>query len=293
MMGMGDLSPSDDDDDAELREADTIRQNRSSSCASQQQTTDGTTAPAKRTHLRFVSSRRRGGHDGKRQSPVREDSVPLPQQDSAVVHGTETSQQGIAALPYKDTVPPPQQDIVIGASDVEQSLQDTVGTSAVVRERKRNAQTITPYTDLCRRKKSKTEAAHKFRPADPIHKEHLDAYLQFKLKRTEMCAVDRGNRYTVPWFKEFKTNHAELENTAHMYRIWVSMFDDVKTPLDNQKWSVLTQTWDDEGDLIWANGLRASGCRPWNEIDTVSVLETKKEIRFHISTYLTRLYIAM
>ena len=87
---MGDLSPSDDDDDAELREADTIRQNRSSSCASQQQTTDGagpstvpiadrsvpfapssvpatdTTAPARHTRLRFVSSRRREGHDVER-----------------------------------------------------------------------------------------------------------------------------------------------------------------------------------------------------------------------------------
>ena len=40
MMDAGDLSPL-VEDDAELREADTVRQTRSSSRASQQQTTDG------------------------------------------------------------------------------------------------------------------------------------------------------------------------------------------------------------------------------------------------------------
>ncbi|KAK1549510.1 hypothetical protein Q3G72_003181 [Acer saccharum] len=149
MMGVGDLSPSDDDDDAELREADTVRQTRSSSCASQQQTTDGagpsTTAPAKRTHLRFVSSRRRGGHDAERQSPVRE-TVPdhLERRFTDVISAVEalqeevrssdrerkesdsvrdeqhkelglgrqrdsaeTSHEDTAALPRKDSIPPP------------------------------------------------------------------------------------------------------------------------------------------------------------------------------------------
>ncbi|KAK1572097.1 hypothetical protein Q3G72_027586 [Acer saccharum] len=78
MLGTGDLSPSVDDDDTELREADIVRQTRSSSYASQQQTTDGagpstvpvadrsvpfapssvpatdTTTPARRTRLRFA-----------------------------------------------------------------------------------------------------------------------------------------------------------------------------------------------------------------------------------------------
>ena len=71
-----------------------------------------------------------------------------------------------------------------------------------------------------------------------------------------------------------------------MYQLWVSMFGDVETPPDDQKWSVLTRTWDDQSDLVWANGLRTSGCRLWHEVDTVSVLKTKMEIRFLISTYL-------
>ncbi|KAK0604310.1 hypothetical protein LWI29_014405 [Acer saccharum] len=45
------------------------------------------------------------------------------------------------------------------------------------------------------------------------------------------------------------------------------MFGDLEKPPDDQKWSVLTQTWDDKGDLVWANGIR-DGCRPWNEVDT-------------------------
>ncbi|KAK0597392.1 hypothetical protein LWI29_024842 [Acer saccharum] len=56
-----------------------------------------------------------------------------------------------------------------------------------------------------------------------------------------------------------------------MYRLWVGMFNDVETPPNDQKWSVLTQTWDDQGVLVWANGLRASGCRPWHEVNTLLV----------------------
>ncbi|KAK1582972.1 hypothetical protein Q3G72_019879 [Acer saccharum] len=95
ILGTGDLTPS-ADDDAELREADTVRQTMSSSHASHQQTTDGAgpstvhvtymsvpfapnsvptadiIAPARITRLRFVSSRMRGGHDAEQRSPVRE-----------------------------------------------------------------------------------------------------------------------------------------------------------------------------------------------------------------------------
>ncbi|KAK1561815.1 hypothetical protein Q3G72_001100 [Acer saccharum] len=100
MLGVGDLSPS-IEVDAELREADTVRYNRSSSRVSQQQTTDDAepssvivvdksvpfapssvpaaavvvVAHARRTRLRFLSSIRTGGHDAEQRSPVRE-SVP-------------------------------------------------------------------------------------------------------------------------------------------------------------------------------------------------------------------------
>ncbi|KAK1548716.1 hypothetical protein Q3G72_022187 [Acer saccharum] len=88
------------DDGAKLREADTVRQARSSSRASHQQT-DGAGSstvpvadrsvpfapsnapssvpaverrspptPTRHTRLRFVSFRRRGGHDAERRSPV-------------------------------------------------------------------------------------------------------------------------------------------------------------------------------------------------------------------------------
>ncbi|KAK1558667.1 hypothetical protein Q3G72_005239 [Acer saccharum] len=87
--------------------------------------------PAKHTRLRFVSSRRRGGHDAERRSPVRQvapdhleqrDSVTPPQQDSAAVHDTKTFDQGTTELPRKDAVLPPQQDTIVGASDSEQGL---------------------------------------------------------------------------------------------------------------------------------------------------------------------------
>ncbi|KAK1554076.1 hypothetical protein Q3G72_007487 [Acer saccharum] len=54
-------------------------------------------APIRRTRLRFVSS---------------------TQMDSAAIHGTKTSHQDTATLPRMDAVPPPQQDIITGASDV-------------------------------------------------------------------------------------------------------------------------------------------------------------------------------
>ncbi|KAK1560710.1 hypothetical protein Q3G72_029943 [Acer saccharum] len=62
---------------------------------------------------------------------------------------------------------------------------------------------------------------------------------------------------------------------------------DIETPPDEEKWYVLTQTWDDKGALVWAHGLRKLGCRPWHEVNIVNVLETKMKIRFHISMYLT------
>ncbi|KAK0593478.1 hypothetical protein LWI29_037301 [Acer saccharum] len=65
---------------------------------------------------------------------------------------------------------------------------------------------------------------------------------------------------------------------AYMYRHWVGMFGDVETPPDDQKWSMLTQTWGDKGVLVWANGLKGPGYWPWHEVDTMSVLETKMEI---------------
>ncbi|KAK1564946.1 hypothetical protein Q3G72_015345 [Acer saccharum] len=111
-----------------------------------------------------------------------QDSVPHPHQDSV-----EASHEDTAALPRRDLVPPPQQDNVAvhdtetfdqGIAELPHHYADPrLQVCRPVREHKRSSQTITPYTDPCRRKKSKTEAAHKFCPADPVHRDLLDAYL--------------------------------------------------------------------------------------------------------------------
>ncbi|KAK0577009.1 hypothetical protein LWI29_026537 [Acer saccharum] len=124
------------------------------------------------------------------------------QRDSAVIHNIKTSYEDTAALPRMDAS---QQDTT-AASDVSaQSQQDTTTASDIgaqtqhdivaavsdepanpslqvdrlVRLRKHSSQTATPYIDPCRQKKSMTEEALKFYHTDPVHLEHLDAYLQY------------------------------------------------------------------------------------------------------------------
>ncbi|KAI9191083.1 hypothetical protein LWI28_003423 [Acer negundo] len=60
-----------------------------------------------------------------------------------------------------------------------------------------------------------------------------------------------------------------------MYREWVSMFGDAETPPGEQKVYVLTRTWDKEGPLVWTNGLRSPGCRPWHKVDTAGFYANK------------------
>ncbi|KAK0593162.1 hypothetical protein LWI29_032090 [Acer saccharum] len=166
----------------------------------------------------------------------------------------QTSHEDTAALPRRDSVPSPQQD------SVEASHEDI---AALPRR-----DSVPPPQN------------------DSVEASHVDTTA---LPSRDSVPPPQQDSAVVHDIETFDQGTAELpcKDTAYMYQLWVSMFGDVKTPPDNQKWSVLTRTWDDEGDLVWANGLRASGCRPWHEVDTVSVLETKMEIRFLISMYLT------
>ena len=60
------------------------------------------------------------------------DSVPPPQQDNAAVHGIETSHQDTAVLPHMDAIPLPQQDTILGVSDVgAQSQQESATASHI------------------------------------------------------------------------------------------------------------------------------------------------------------------
>ncbi|KAK0592852.1 hypothetical protein LWI29_026586 [Acer saccharum] len=203
----------------------------------------------RRTHLRFVSSTQMMGHNVERRyhevpehlecrfteviSAVEalqeevcksdrerkeSDRVREEQHKELVLSSSIGRQRDSAA----DSVPPPYPEDAAALPRVEHEVpvpqQDTIaGALAVDRPvwlRKRSLQTTTSYTDPCRRKKSKTETTHKFHPADPVHQEHLDAYQQFKGKRTGMHVVDRGNEFKVSWFEDFETNHAELEDTV-------------------------------------------------------------------------------
>ncbi|KAK1551686.1 hypothetical protein Q3G72_002885 [Acer saccharum] len=83
---------------------------------------------------------------------------------SALEVGTQSQQDSTIA---SDVGAQTQHDTVAAVSDepTDPSLQ----VDRPVRLRKHNSPTTTPYIGPCRRKKSKTEAAHKFRPADPVH----------------------------------------------------------------------------------------------------------------------------
>ncbi|KAK1555877.1 hypothetical protein Q3G72_032654 [Acer saccharum] len=95
LLGAGDLSPS-TKDDAELREADTVRQTRSVPFAPSSVLATDAAAPTRRTRLRFMPYRRRGGHDTERRSPVRE-AVPdhLERQFADVISAVEALREEI------------------------------------------------------------------------------------------------------------------------------------------------------------------------------------------------------
>ncbi|KAK1559500.1 hypothetical protein Q3G72_015118 [Acer saccharum] len=124
LLGVGDLSPS-NEDDMGLREANRLDRNVPFALSSVPAT--NAVAPTRRTRLRFMSSRRRGGHNATRQSPLRspiQEAVPdhLEHRFADVISVVEALQEekdsaencheDAAALPCRDSVPPSQQDSV-------------------------------------------------------------------------------------------------------------------------------------------------------------------------------------
>ncbi|KAK0570521.1 hypothetical protein LWI29_002637 [Acer saccharum] len=85
--------------------------------------------------------------------------------------GAQSQQDSAAA---SDVGPQTQHDTVAAALVVP--VNPSLQVERPVWLRKCSSQTTTFYTDPCRRKKSKTEA-NKFCLADPVHREHLEAYL--------------------------------------------------------------------------------------------------------------------
>ena len=59
---------------------------------------------------------------------------------------------------------------------------------------------------------------------------------------------------------------------SHLVIQWDKMMPPGVMDTPPRAWPMLTYEWPDN-DLVWARGMRPHGCRPWHEVDTVSVLK--------------------
>ncbi|KAK0588089.1 hypothetical protein LWI29_034131 [Acer saccharum] len=162
----------------------------------------------------------------------------MPQQGlGRQTNSVQTSHEDIAALHRRDSVPPPQQGSVPHPhqDSVPHPHQDSVEAS-------HEDTAALPRRDLVPPPQQDNVAVHDTETFDQGIAElpRKDAVLP--PSKTLLRVVEGGYQVTVSWFEELETNHAELEDTAHMYRLWVGMFSDVEAPPDDQKWSVLTRT---------------------------------------------------